>query len=82
MGEADETAKIFDVGKAETLAVDSEEKCILTSRDMMLLLGHIGFSLELLLEKRRVADHQVYIFCFSNGIDYDMFILVLLVLLL
>ena len=82
MGEADETAKIFNFGKAETLAIDSEEKGILASGNMMLLLGHIGFSLELFLEKRRVADHQVYTICFSNGIDYDMFILVLLVLLL
>ena len=57
MGEADETAEIFDFGKAETLAVDGEEKSILASGDVVLLLGHIGFGLELLLEKRRVADH-------------------------
>ena len=78
MREADETAKIFDFGKVKTLAVDSEEKCILASGDMMLLLGHIGFSLKLFLEKRRVADHQVNTLCFSNGIDYDMLFLVLL----
>ena len=48
----------------------------------MLLLGHIGFSLELFLEKRRVADRQVNTLCFSNDIDYDMLFLVILVVLL